>query len=246
MDSPDKESIAHDSWDRNYSVIDLADFGEFLCTAYATYCATGPHRLITQALHLVAPSAGRTIETGFTTLYAALEMLTLWYRQQKSLELIISDDSEWEIFCRDVRKFVSDHPLSVGATSERKQRRAYLRAKVGELRRIPFRATFEAMCVEYAIQLDDLWPMFGPSSDLPLTEIRNRLVHGNAFSGSQYGPLVGAEDHMRWTVERVMLLLAWPIDRSNVRPQFLAKSLTSMIELANDRASIRDGVATEP
>jgi hypothetical protein len=76
-------------------------------------------------------------------------------------------------------------------------------------------------------------------------------VHGSTLNAQQEHALMGAEQHMRWTVERALLaVFAWPMERSKVRPAFLAEHLTAMIELQRDRAAMRepspgDAVAAE-
>lgn len=231
----------NDPWDSDFALIDSAEFESFLEKAYGSYVATGPAELITQALHLVTPRPGRTVESSFTTLYAALETIVLWYRQRKNLELIVPDESEWDTLRSAIRDHLTHHPLLAGPDAERKRRRGLLRAKVDELRRVPFRAAFESLCSEYNVVIDDLWPMFSRAPEISLTEMRNRIVHGRGISGSQRGPLWGAEQHMRWTVERVLLaVLRWPIERSRLRPEFLARNLTAMIDLQKDLTEMRD------
>jgi len=233
-------------WDLDEAVIDLAHFSEFVRTAYTNFVATGPHPLIRHALHLVVPREGRTMESSFTALYAALETIVLWYREKKGLVYIIEEEHDWKRFSDDVRKYVKKHELVQGKDPTQKSKRAMLSAKVNELRRVPFRTAADSLCQEYSITLDDLWPLHGRLPDVSLTEIRNRIVHGGTFDRPQYRALIGAGEHMRWTVERVLLgVLKWPVKKSKVSNAFL-QNFTLMTELAADREALKEpNVANE-
>jgi hypothetical protein len=228
-----------EDWDSNFAVIDLVDFKDFVQVAYASFIATGPHELLRHALHLVVPRAERTVESSFTSLYAALETIVLWYRQQKGLVHIIEGDDDWKRLSDDTRRYLKNHELLQGNDSRQKEKRKMISAKVEELRRVPFRTAFEQFCAEYSVNLDDLWPVHDRLPEISLTEIRNRIVHGRAFDPLQFTALIDAQEHIRWTVERALLgALRWPVARSKVRPDFL-KHFTAMTELREDRAAIK-------
>jgi hypothetical protein len=239
-------------FDSNEMVVDLSDFEEFLRTAYAAFIATGPHELIQHVLHLVRVREERTIESSFTTLYAALETIVLWYRRARDFEYVVEDEQKWQTLKSETRAYLKSHAVMQGDSPDAKERRKWIAAKVGELRRVPFGIAFQRFCKEYGVQLGDLWPVIDVKpGNISLTEIRNRLVHGSTFNPQQRHALMGAEQHMRWTVERALLaVLGWPMERSKVRPAFLAEHLTAMIELRRDRAAMRepspgDAVAAE-
>ena len=235
----------HEEWDFNDAVIDLADFEEFLRVAYDRFIASGPDDLLRHALHVVAPRGERTGESQFTSLYAALESIVLWHRRARALEFIVENDDAWRTLQGDVRSFLKAHALLKGSDTVQKERRGMMLNKVGELRRVPFSTALEKFCDEYGVNLDDLWPVVESKRDeLSLTDIRNRLVHGSTLTGRQFHALIGAKQHMRWVVERALLgVFGWPVERSKVRPEFLARNLTAMIELAQDRRDMK-GVVT--
>lgn len=180
------------------------------------------------------------MESSFTTFYAALETIVLWYREKKGLVYIIEKDDDWKRFSGDIRKQVKAHALVQGDEPPQKAKRAMLSAKVNELRRVPFRTVADLLCDEYSISLDDLWPLHGRPSEVSLTEIRHRIVHGGAFDRPQYQALIGAGEHMRWTVARVLLgVLGWPVERSQVSNEFL-QNFTMMTELKADREAMTE------
>jgi hypothetical protein len=221
--------------------IDRSEFDPFLRAAYDAFVATGPHELLRHALYLVGSQVERTLESEFTALYAALETILLWYRQSHLIERIVEDDTVWDTLKRDTRAYLKAHPLLAGNSSEQKQRREWIAGKLGELRRVPFQAAFRRFCKDYDVHLDDLWPLFNTDKDdVSLTEIRNRIVHGSVFDRQHSQALIGAKQHMRWVVERVLIaVLRWPLDRTHLTPAYLADTMTAVAELATDRATLR-------
>lgn len=221
--------------DRNDAVIDLSDFAKFIKQAYSRFIASGkdgPHELLRHALHLVKPNQDRTVESAFTTLYAALETLVLWHRRRVGLEWIVEDEDKWDHFREDLGKFLKEHAL----TKNNKEMRRLMRPKLDELRRAPFSAAFERFCTDYAVDLSDLWPVVGKGRDMPLSEIRNQIVHGSALKWSQWLALGHAREHLRWTVERRLLgVFGWPLQNSKIRPDWLARNTSAMVELQTAR-----------
>ena len=232
-----------EDFDFNQTVIDLSDFKEFLPAAYEQLVASGPDDLLLHALHVIPPRAERTAESEFVSLYSALESIVLWYRRRRALEFIIDDVEVWRTLQRDVRSLLKEHLLLKGNERPQKERLKMILRKVGELRRVPFGVALEKFCEEYRVKLDDLWPVIGNGPDeISLTDIRNRLVHGSTLTGRQFHAFIGAKQHMRWVVERALLgVFGWPLERSKVRPDFLARNLTAMIELAQDRQDMKRG-----
>jgi hypothetical protein len=76
----------------------------------------------------------------------------------------------------------------------------------------------------------------GSCGGVSLAAIRNRLVHGEAFSGEKYGAVMVAEMHLQWTLERMLLLLFdWDVSRSGVGPRALT-NMTSYFVWQRSRA----------
>lgn len=75
---------------------------------------------------------------------------------------------------------------------------------------------------KYAVDLSDLWPIIDRTGGITLAQLRNKVAHGEYLNPAQTLALLYAREHLRWTVERVVLsLLGWPIPLSKVRPGFL-------------------------
>jgi hypothetical protein len=225
--------------DFNDAVIDPSDFKKFISKAYRRYIATGddgPHELLRHALHLVMPRSHRTAESEFTTLYAALETLVLWHPRAIGLEFIIENDKDWSQLRDDLGEFLKQHPM----LKDDKEKRKLIRAKLGELRRVPFTVAFERFCGDFGVDVADLWPVVGKVSEMSLSEIRNHTVHGSTLKWSQWLALIVAREHLRWTVERMLLaIFGWPVEESKVRPAWLAKNRTAMIDLEASRRAMK-------
>jgi hypothetical protein len=74
----------------------------------------------------------------------------------------------------------------------------------------------------FAVNVSDLWPLTDSAGGVTLTELRNKVGHGEDLSLAQTEALMYAREHVRWTTERVILtLLKWPVQNSRVRPSSL-------------------------
>src|SRR5262249_12646740 len=114
-------------------------------------------------------------------------------------------------------------------------------------RRVPFGTALERFCHEYDVQLDDLWPVVNDErGEVSLTGIRNRIVHGSTLTPRQFHALIGARWHMGGGLERALLaVVGWPLERSEVRRDFVARNLTAKIEMAQDREDIKGTSAAD-
>ncbi|MEA2490569.1 MAG: hypothetical protein QOH21_2361, partial [Acidobacteriota bacterium] len=206
-----------------------------IATVYPKFVALRDDRLLRHAMNLIRPMKSPNVAPDFATAYAALETIVLWHRRRKGLEYIIEKEDEWNALRDRLGKFLKQDPLLTGD----KGRRAMIKNKLGELRRAPFSAAFEDFCREYSVDLNDLWPVVGKAREMPLSEIRNRIVHGVVFDRTQIEALHRAGEHLRWTIERMLLaIFGWPVDESNVRPEMLRIYFAKM-NLDNYRRAMR-------
>lgn len=203
----------------NDTLIDIADFLEFANVAYASVVA-GSNPLLRQAVQYAVYRRDRTLEHSFLTLFEALETLLLHFRRLRGLEFIL-EENRWEAVSKSIKSAIKAHPDLV----QDKDARKLLYEKLPELNRVSFGTVFQRFCETYGVDLRDLWPVVGDSSGISLSDIRNKLVHGEHFPQAHLVPLIMAENHLRWVVERVILgFLGWPVDRSQVS----SSSLTGM------------------
>lgn len=206
----------------NNTLVDIADFEQFVRSAHARFTAE-LNPLVRQALQYAIYREGRTLEHSFLTLYAALETLLLYFRHVHQLHRVL-DPRAWDSVAKSLRSTLKTDPNLV----RNKDARRLIYEKLPELNRVSFGTVFRRFCEEYKVDLRDLWPVLRGSSGVSLSDIRNRLVHGEHFSPTQMVPLIVADQHLRWVVERMILrFLGWPIVRSKVNGDFLARNMRS-------------------
>ena len=76
---------------------------------------------------------------------------------------------------------------------------------------------FDEFTKQKQYSFHDLWPLFDASTGTPVSEIRNSIVHGEAFSESEFMALSFAAENLQWHLERILLAaLGWDIDHSAV------------------------------
>jgi hypothetical protein len=215
------------------ALIDIQDFENFSLVAYENFVKTGEKELLRQALFNTLASG--TFEGTFLRLYSSLEGLLLIYRKLNSMEYVIKSDVEWKALCRDLQKFLRNHPY----LADKKDKRKMIYEKIAELNRVSFSTALSQFSKHYNIDLQDLWPITDEKEGISLTRIRNHLAHGEAFSPKQFNFLLAAHESLRWIVERSLLrILGWPISDSRVSQSFLSRHSAIYAEWKNDRKEL--------
>jgi hypothetical protein len=223
----------------NHGLVSLADFGEFLHVGYSSFGALEDPQPVRQAIYAVIPGRSRTLEEDFLSLFSGLEELILDFRRRANLEWVLSS-SDWLILRDHLKEAVKNCPgLSLSS-----DQRARIYAKMGELNRIPLRVAFDKFCENYRVGLDDLWDVFSTAAGPSLYNIRNRLTHGESLPLEAYEALSVATEHLRWTLERILLsVLGWSVARSEVNRDFLARNATGITLLPRERKRLGDLLA---
>jgi hypothetical protein len=247
--------------DKNHSfrdtLVDIKDFDEFISIAYNTFVNTQGKEFLRLAIYKSINEEKATIESNYLRLYSALESLVLMYRKNNDLEYIINDPLESDSFTKDIKRFIKSHSYwsnqeNKGKTKQEiKDKRKLLYEKLPELNRISFSSAFNDFCKFHDIELSDLWPVVDRTNGACLSDIRNRIVHGDTFKSKEQEALILAGMHLRWIVERSILsLLKWPYAKSKASKRFLATHMTSYIEFNEARkiltSVVRSSGATEP
>ena len=205
------------------ALIHGSTFSDFIKKTYKTYYKIDQRDLIRQSMQYVVSSLDATIESSYKTLFAALETLMLSFRIDFDVHTILPPD-EWMSFERGLIKWIKAHELL--ADNESKDKRRLIYEKISELNKVSFSNVFKNLCEYYKIDLSDLWPMTGSSNGISLAEIRNRLVHGEHFNWGQLNSISVAGEHLRWTVERILLsIFDWPNSHSRVSEVYLSNVL---------------------
>ena len=98
--------------------------------------------------------------------------------------------------------------------------RRLLYGKLAELNRVSFGEAVRSFQTDYSLDVSDLWEITGKGS---LSDVRNRVIHGDTFTHEQMNALVTAKFQMQWHLERMLLaILGWPISQSGVRKDAIA------------------------
>jgi len=215
------------------ALVDVGNFKEFIRAAYQKFYETGPNAGLRRAIHYVIPDENDTIETSFIMLYAALETLVLNYRQQQGLGKILTN-KKFKTLQEGLETWLRGHELLASEPEKSEQ----MIEKLLELNRVSFATAFNKFCETYGVDLSDLWPVIGNEEGDSLSKIRNKLVHGETFEETKYGALIGAGEHLRWTVYRMIFaLLGWPVSRTKISPEYLTNDFIHKT-MKEDRATI--------
>lgn len=192
----------------------------FLRQAYPRLRKHHDPESLRNAFYTLLPERRLPIEWEFITAFSALEGLLLNFRRQEGLELIVASSSQWRAISQELRTVLKAQTRDALS----KLRRGWIYSKVDELNRVPLTAVFEEFCKKYSIPTEDLWPFSDTHPKVGLIEIRNKLVHGEFKVVHDIDPLWLAGQHLRWTLERMLLsVLGWPTEKSTVSREQLAE-----------------------
>lgn len=197
-------------------LIDLGSFPEFMETAYPKFRNYSDLDALRRTLSFVLLSYEDTFESSFMGLYSALEMIVLHFRKKNDLEFILPT-KKFEKVRKEFKKIIENSALIVNSSSKLEMKK-----KLSELNRISFASAFDKFREFYSVDLSDLWSVNSNSDGISLSQIRNKLVHGEHFNKNQTVGLLYAREHLRWIIERMILaVLGWSIEKSNVNPTYL-------------------------
>lgn len=184
-----------------YSQTDALIFGRseaenFLIKAYDIFNSSGHPTLLREAVGGVLGKASYLLSE-YLTLYSSLETLVLIFRKEHQLEFIVDD---FNALKKKVKKVIEDELPG----DENKKQTGLLKQNLTGLNRVPFSEAFKAFKEYHNLNLDDLWPITSQKGSL--SDIRNRLVHGNKFKDDEFTALMDAAYHLRLLLERCLLV----------------------------------------
>jgi hypothetical protein len=167
--------------------------------------------------------------------------LVLSFRRQHGFEFVFSDADlvEWrQIKDGSLKEWLKSLPLLAG--DGRAEERKLIYENLSALERISLSHAFKKFCEVYSVDLSDLWPISGGGDKKwSLTFIRNKLVHGEVFPSFKMGALMVATEHLRWTLERMILgYFGWSVEKSNVSPSYLSPFMTAYKAMETERKII--------
>jgi len=222
--------------DLNDCVVDIQDFEHFIEVCYPTFLKYENKLSLRNAIYSAVPSKDNTIETAFLHAFAGLETLILDFRRRENLEVVMPP-TEFAEFRKALQGFIGKS----GTPKLEASQRASIYSKLGELNRVSLREAFEIFCKSYAIDLSDLWPVFGNKEVVGLVEIRNKLIHGDPFPHDIYEALFVANEHLKYILERVLVrVLGWDVAKTKVTPAFLEMYCTAIRDLSRLQESLKE------
>lgn len=200
-------------------LVDISKFENFMQTCYPTFLAYENKLALRNALYSVVPSHPSPLELSFLNMFAGLETLILDFRRQNSLEFVLQNP-KWANLKAYLQKCIKQ---STEPKLEKEERKS-MYSKLEELNRVSLREVFELFCKNNSIDLADLWPVFGENGRVGLADIRNKLIHGDPFSHDMMNPLIMANEHLKYVLERVLSrVLQWDIEETKVNPAYLRR-----------------------
>lgn len=217
-------------------LVSLKDFRGFLECCYPVFLSYPNKDALRRAIRSVVPGRRRTSGESFLSMFAGLETLVLDFRRRENLEFALPPE-KWIQLKSRLKQCVkeSDDPRLD------KEDRSLLYGKLPELNRVPLRIAFERFCSEFNIDLSDLWPVFTSGRTVSLSDIRNRIIHGDPVPLELHHALWVAEENLRFVLERMLLcVLGWPVQKSEVDVDFLRTNLTALKMMPDEQARISD------
>ncbi len=218
-------------------LVSRGDYKEFLSRSWSVFNAHPGKEAIKGAIQVLIPNRPQTLEESFLSVFAGLEELLLDYRVRNGLEFIISEKGAWNKIRKSIRNVIK-------TSSEPKlenHQRALFYTKLEELNRVPLKYAYERFCSDFGIDLSDLWPVFRNPDGVGLSNIRNKLIHGDRFPEMLINELSIARENLIWTLERAVLaVLRWPSARSEVSAEFLSAGATGYTQMPEARKRISE------
>jgi hypothetical protein len=198
-------------------VVDFRDIERFMQTCYPSFEAYENKLALRNALYSAVPSDPTIVETTFLHAFAGLETLVLDYRKRENLEFVLARAD-----FADLRGYLQDCIRKSVKPELKDNQRASIYNKLGELNRVSLKEAYDMFCETYDIDLADLWPVFGGKEMVGLSDIRNKLIHGDPFPHELFGSLIAAKEHLKFTLERALVrILGWNIAETKVRKEYL-------------------------
>ncbi|MFZ2406096.1 MAG: hypothetical protein WAW41_13230, partial [Methylobacter sp.] len=158
------------------------------------------------------------------------------FRRRENREFALPND-DWRNLKKNLEKSIKE---SSNPKLECHQRKTIYN-KLGELNRVSLKEAFSEFCEKHVIGLNDLWPVFSNQETIGLVDIRNRLIHGDPFPQDLFNALVLANEHMKYTLERVIVrVLGWGIGETKVSPAYLSEHVFDMKVLISEQKRLSE------
>ncbi|UQV24236.1 hypothetical protein [Vibrio sp. J383] len=221
--------------DINDALIDIASFDCFIGPAVERFDKYTDKEVIRSAIFSLLSSSESSLEKSFLSKFAALESLVLVYKRDEGVEFILTS-GEWKI----LRKQIENSIKHCDKLSLTKEKRASIYLKLGELNRLSLKESFEKFSSHYGLFYNDLWPIFGTEELSGLSDIRNKLIHGDTLPRNLFCALITANFHLSIYLERLLtLILGWRVEKTNVSLSRLHIFSGELVDFHSDCKTIK-------
>src|ERR1035437_5450386 len=201
-------------------LIEHSDLQIFLEKAYKTFTNFDDIILFRHILYPVIRRKSIAIVTHYLMLFAILESVILFDKRHNNYEFILKQ-KEFDNLKGDIRSVIESY-----YPSPEDERRENICAKLPELNRLSFNSSFELFQKHYKVYIEDLWPVINHKDGASLTQIRNKIIHGEVFSNYHFDAISLATIHLQILVERIIFtLLEWDVSKTKVSKEYLANEL---------------------
>ncbi len=218
----------------NY-LIEPNELKNFLIHSYRKYQSIDNKDILQRAISPIPIDEKVGTEPTYLILFSCLESILLYYKKINNLETIINEDDFKiiKISFEDYLKNIFSKPDEVSFTEKQinilkgylPYKRKMVYEKISELNRPSFNSILEKFCGDYNLDLSDLWPLANSHNKISLSQIRNKLIHGDTFKAVQHKSLIIALEHLNIIVERMILkILEWPLEKTRVSPEKIKNS----------------------
>ena len=181
-----------------------------------------------------------SIEKGYLSLFSAIEtfvkFFTIKHPKAKGQKDNILEKAEVDLLRCYLDDIIDFHPLFNRDKERQSKIRKSINNKIREINQYSLPTKLNLMCRFYGIDLSGIWPLISNDRKCSLYNIKNKLMHGDTFSRSQYNALSVALEHLQWTAEIIALsIFEYPISHSTVDKDFLARNTYAYGELEKSR-----------
>ena len=225
-----------------------SDWSEFVTMAYEKMCGLNDEKrgLFRRAVNCAIPNNNEVFESSFMNLYAGIESLAILFSKQHPASAKVLTNCQWKAFKEGYKNLIETVlPQSIDETVQKAilAKKKTLVGNLGSINCYPMGRIFEEMAKTYKVDLQDLWPIYDTDlKNSDLSWIRNQLIHGRVIPYEKYHALIGAKEHLKCTLERLILgFLGWSVEKSNVSKKFLANHMAYYCSLQQDRSNFQEG-----
>lgn len=206
------------------TLVDISNFDAFIVSAQESFSMYENKLSLRSALYSSLACKNKTIEGNILTAFSGLETLLTEFRIKQDL-IYIMDPEKFSRLKKSLKRHIKAE-REYGLDSEARSR---IYSKMDELNRVSLAEVYSKFLDYYKVEAGDLWPLFGGAGFIGLSDIRNRIIHGDPFPVNIMRSLITAQIHLSALLDRSLLaVLGWSASKSNAGPGAFQNQKLSM------------------